>query len=52
MDFRRNHATIFATDETIRFNDVIDPALIGLSTLKGGREDTEIDVPWSELKAE
>jgi len=52
VDFKRNHGTIFATDDSVRFNEVIDPALISLNTLKGGREDTEIDVPWSELKAE
>lgn len=52
VDFRKNHATILSTDDSIRFNDAIDPALISLNTLKGGREDTEIDVPWSELQAE
>ncbi|MGB1547662.1 MAG: DUF1329 domain-containing protein, partial [Alphaproteobacteria bacterium] len=51
-DFRKNHATILATDDTVRFNQDIDPEEINLEALKGGRAGTEIDVPWSELNPE
>lgn len=52
VDFRKNHATILATDDKLRFNDEIDPKWINLDTLKGGNVDVEIDVPWSELNPE
>lgn len=49
VDFLKNHATILATDDKLRFNDEIDPKWVNLDTLKGGNVDVEIDVPWSEL---
>ncbi|MEW5703045.1 MAG: DUF1329 domain-containing protein [Pseudomonadota bacterium] len=51
-DFRKNHATILATDGSVRFNEEIDPSWVNLDTLKGGRKGVEVDVPWSELSPE
>jgi len=52
VDFQKNHATILATDDKLRFNDEIDPKWLNLDTLKGGNVDVEIDVPWNELNPE
>ena len=34
IDFRRNHATVFITDDQLRFNLAIDPAKLNLGSIK------------------